>query len=289
MKTRWIAPLGALCAAASAHANLLGFYEFNDGTATDKSGNGNHGIMGGGAQSNGTTLTIPYWQPDSGLDGTGGFLFTGFEWGNERKSIKLPIDIRTTSSPIVTMGMFAKIRYVYADSFNPAVNPRIQQLMSADDGGFDREIGYDPRATNGSDPNWPWRWSAFGGNQGVISSDVRRASAWRMVALRHNQTTGQFSLRVSEIGGLSTQVDQSGVFYDASSRDFIRLGTSATPDVFDEPMDGWLDNAFVLNEWLSDAQLDEVFVTRGQSLVPEPATLSVLALGALIVARRRRR
>ena len=111
-------------------SDLIAFYSFDDGTASDTSGQGNDG-------------TLSFNRPNPELRGfQGGAL--RFD-AREDNFITIPVNINPSWMPQITMGGW----------FNPKTANVAGTLMSQDDGQFDRTLVIDPRTK--------FRWSCFTG------------------------------------------------------------------------------------------------------------------------------
>lgn len=264
--------------AALGQADLLAYYPFDDGTAQDVSGNNRHGAL---------SAIAPEYLAAGGVTG-GAYRFRGFT-GGQFNHIDLPVDVSTSTSPVITMGLWVKAESNWFTGTYKGANfrPLVGQILSSDDGGFDRTLTNDWRAGETAS-GYPWQIGAFAGNNGVVGTGSSGGGSYQFLTMRHNQLTGEFSLSLGS-GGSLVNFDRSGVFYDSSSRNFLRVGDSATNNVWDERFHGLVDNVFVYDEWVSDDRLAEIYASNGASVVPEPATMTALAFGALVATRRRRK
>ncbi len=133
-----------------------------DGDARDRSGNNRHGTVQGAK---------------AGADRFGhagaAMQFDG------RAFIELPIDINPGTTPRLTF-----TAWVRADDSNP-----IHQVMSHDDGGYDRSLGID---TRGGGPGW----SLFTGSGGVLGVKAVEKGRWTFLAGVWDQTTHKARLHV---------------------------------------------------------------------------------------------
>ena len=252
----WVFVAAIASAAGSARAELVGFYPFENGSANDASGNNRHGTILG------ATATA------SGYEG-GAFDFDGDDEG-----INLPIDINPASMNAVTMGAWAN-----ADAANA-----LRAVMTHDDGGWDRGINIDDR-----DPAYTgFAYSAFRGDPGPTEGDNLLSAGpdpapvnqWVFVAARYDAPSGIVTLDVD--GSRLTASANPGTGLPT-----LRVGRNPT---FPEFFDGRIDNVFVYNTFLSDAEIDRIRAGGAGAIIPEPAGLAVVmsGLGALLIRRRRR-
>lgn len=108
-----------------------------------------------------------------------GLAFTG-----EGTKLELPWDINTEKYPQLTITAWAR--------FTGNVEERAQyQVVSHDDGNFDRGLGIDARAGE-------WGWSAFAGDAGVIGGVPLVANEWVFLAITYDQEGGASRLTVRD-------------------------------------------------------------------------------------------
>ena len=144
-------------------SDLVAFYDFNDGTATDRSGHGLHGVLSASPPS---------------------YVAQGYQGGalrfdpSEENLVKIPVDINPSVMPQITMGGW----------FNTNSATVTQQLLTHDDGHFDRTLIIGQRGgTHG--------WKAFKGN-GEFGSFPVIVKQWTFVAMRHDHASGTLTLDV---------------------------------------------------------------------------------------------
>jgi hypothetical protein len=211
---------------APARADLVGLYTFDDGTANDSSGYGNHGTIVG---------TAPIASPFGGaVDDSGFFSFAG------TTHINTPVNGNPTAKPKFTMGAWAKV---------PTGTPTLsRQVIAHDDGGWDRSLGLDNRGNGSGGGDVNYRWTGFNGN-GPIGGTTPLAGTenqWVFVAAVYDE--GSMQIRVNEntftapaVHGLSAQA----------------LRIAGNP-CCGENWIGELDNVFFFDEALTTQQLDEI-------------------------------
>lgn len=135
-----------------------------DGNARDRSGNDRHGVVQGAKA------------------GTDRFGHAGAAMQFDGRSfIELPIDINPGTTPRLTF-----TAWVRADDISP-----IRQVMSHDDGGFDRSLGIDTRGGGAG-------WSLFTGSSGVLGFKPVEKGRWTFVAGVWDQTTHKALLQVDD-------------------------------------------------------------------------------------------
>jgi hypothetical protein len=143
---------------------LIAYYPFN-GNANDESNNGNTGTV------HGAQLTKDRFGKDNSA-----YMFNG-----ESDYMSLPIDINPGKLTQLTM-----VAWV-----NPNNDSPIRQVISHDDGGFDRSLGIDERGGGAG-------WSAFMGSGEVLGYHPVTTGKWVLVAVVYNQADSTAKLYVNE-------------------------------------------------------------------------------------------
>jgi hypothetical protein len=193
-----------------------------------------------GHGNNGTLSPNPPTATSSGFQG-GAYAFAAAN----NNFITTQLDTSPTAMPQVTMGGW----------FNPSnANAVIRGLLSDDDGGLDRTLDIDTR-------NGGVRWSAFTGT-GIVSGATVVPNQWTFVAVRYDQTTGAMSL---DVNGTITNGSTN---FGATAVKGLVIGRNPN---FDSPFDGLIDNVFVFNQYLTDAQLASIQAGTAGLFLPGPA------------------
>ena len=177
---------------------------------------------------------------------------------NQDNFVTIPVNINPSKMPKITMGGW----------FNSTTTDVNRTVLCHDDGGYDRHLGIDERGGEG------FRWSAFTGS-GVFAGAPVVARAWTFVALRHDQTTGRLTLDV----GAKRFRSEGAVFGDGF--DHTTIGRNPS---FGGTFDGRIDNVFIYNEMLSDAQVDDIRLHGQIAILPQVA----VSRGDVGAAGRRR-
>ena len=245
-----------------AHANLIGWYTFNDpaNLGLDSSGNGNNGTN--------VSFSAPVGYSSSGVFGAGSAVFDGLGGG----FLTLPINASVTSLPDMTWGAWV----------NPSALDGVRDILDIDQGGFGRTINLDYRA--GGDYN------AFTGTYGPGLADsgvIPAAGQWTFIAAVYQNdyygSLGSLDLYVNGTLAGSFETD-----FTVPSWNFITVGGSSS---FDEFWGGQISDVFVDGTALNPSQISDVY-TSGPGVLetPEPATLALAGLGgaALLAARRKK-
>ncbi len=233
--------LGLLCP-APAEGGLVALYKFNDpgNLGLDSSGNGNN------ATNHGATFNAAGIQGGAvSVDGLTAYL-------------ESPVNVDRLALPQMTWGAWAK----------PTLTNGNRQLLSSDDGGFDRALEFDTRVSG--------HWGAHTGS-GIADSGVTPSTSdWTFIAAVYNQAAGSLTFYVN-----NTVVTASTNF-GPTSHAFFDIGRNPS---FPEYFGGLIDNVFVYNEALTSSQIATIRATGfpDVSAVPEPSALALLgAAGAAL-------
>jgi len=232
------------------HATLIAFYDF-EGNANDTTGNGYDGTV------NGATLS-------SGYNGGQGYLFDGID-----DYIRVDLNINPDVMPELTMGA-----WVNANAANG-----IRQVISHDNGSYDRTLGIDYRGGVQTDPDPGW--SSFSGSGAVLGEFAVELNEWFFIAVSYNQSAQNVMLYVN--GETMTESGIMGTGYD-----FLHIGnnpgTGAGGWTGFEFFSGIIDEVFIYDEALSRTQLDDV-MNHDSGSVPEPGTFMLFGMGLLFLSR----
>lgn len=96
--------------------------------------------------------------------------------------IELPWDISAEKHPQLTIAAWARF------TGDPLATPQYQ-VISSDDGDYDRSLGLDGRAGQ-------WGWSAFAGEGGVMGGLPVQPGDWIFLAVTYDQTSSTSQLTV---------------------------------------------------------------------------------------------
>ncbi|WP_309385846.1 LamG-like jellyroll fold domain-containing protein [Cerasicoccus frondis] len=199
--------------------------------------------------------------------------FTGNAYSFDAASwITALIDINSSVLPSMTMGAWVQT--------NLASGAR--QVISHDNGAFDRSLGLDPR---GSGP--AYGWATFNGT-GVLGKTDATLNNWTFVAVSYDMSSNSTLLYTYDYSVGTVQTLSSGYFSD-SGMTYIAIGTN--PGLTGEAFSGIIDNVFIYDQALTETELDDVRINGVQG-VPEPSTYVLMALGGGLVfywMRRRAR
>ncbi len=201
--------------ASSADLNdgLVAYYPFN-GNANDESGNGYNGTV------DGATLTTDRFGNASSayyFDGNDDFIYA-------------PVNINPDIMPSMTMSA-----WVRADEDSP-----IMQVISHDNGGYDRSLGIDSRGGGIG-------WSAFSGSGGVLGYSPVTIGEWVFVAVVYDQNVSTVKLYVND-----TIYEGEGNL--GSGLDYIHIGSNPSHA---EYFAGAIDEVRIYNYALNQSEIKE--------------------------------
>jgi hypothetical protein len=221
---------------------LLAFFPF-EGNANDCSGKGHHGSV------HGATLV-------SGLEASNAYHFDGIN-----DYIQIPLNINPSKHSKLTMGAWVK----------PDSNTPVQQVISSDNGGYDRSLCMDYRG--GDDA-----WSAFCGSGGVLgccppTCDPVDTSIWSFLAVVYDQ--GALSVRLH---AKDDSVSRYGVSLGEGTNE-VYVGKNPT---FGDYLQGAVDNVFFFSEALSAGQITYIRLA-GSSALYSAARKMVPAIPMLLL------
>lgn len=211
-------------ASADVTQNLMAYYPF-DGNALDLSGNGQHGTVEGAVLG----------KDRYGRAGR------AYQFDGATTSIEIPVNINPTVHPQLTM-----TAWVRADNASP-----IRQVVSHDNGGYDRSFGIDSRGGGTG-------WSAFSGSAGVVGFHPVDVGKWTFLAVVYDQTNKKVRLHVN-----GTNVyEESGEL--GTGWDFTLIGTNPS---YNEYFKGAIDDVRIYDRALSSARIQEIYQYNG--LMPD--------------------
>lgn len=197
-----------------------------------------------GTVYNGAALTA------SGYEGQ------AYDFDGANDYISIPVNLNPSVFPKMTMGAWANTDVVNA----------IRAIISHDNGGYDRTLNVDWRG-----PGSGYRYSAFTGS-GVTSAgpDPAPIGEWVFVAARYDDVANTLTL---DVGTSRITVSAN----PGAGNTTARIGSNPCCG---EYFNGRIDNVFIYNELLTDAQIDAIR-TGGENAilppaVPEPSTLLLL-------------
>jgi hypothetical protein len=161
----------------------------------------------------------------------------GYYFDGEDDYIDLPLNVNDSLRPAVTMGAWIKVQSL------PTGVPA--QVLSHDDGGFDRSIALDTRgSTDGK-----YHVTAFTGS-GVLSGAVVDTAAWHFVAAVYTDST--VTLYVDG------QMPATAAASTGTGVDYLRVGGNPAWAGSREPFHGWIDNVFVYDRALSATEVAQI-------------------------------
>jgi len=262
MNLKLLLPALALFATATiSHGALAGYWNFNDGTANDSSGNGNHGTFTNGASA---SANVP----------TGGGAFS-LAVGGGTQHVLVPDSASLDIAGAITITAWVQ---------RPAT-------------GWGAILAKSP--SEGSNPNFPGNYELRLGNgdgiqtllwedgasintaPSIVDTSSVAADIWTHIALS-GTNSGAYTFYIN---GVATGTGTTPASFLTSQNDSpLYLGSRG--DLF-TTINGNLDEISIWNEALDAGEINSIFLNGVP--VPEPSTalLSALALTGLAMRRRR--
>lgn len=226
-----------------AHAELKVFYSFDDGANLLADGSGNNTV----ATNYGAVFSAAGYQGGAlSVDGVNDF-------------VRVSLDVNASVVPQMTWGAWV----------NLSSNSPIRQILSNDNGGYDRTIGIDYRGgTSG-------QFSAFTGYGVLGNGPVAPLDRWTFVAAVYDNASNSVSYWVD-----GTKVTAATAY--GSSWGFFDIAHNPSYGQF---LSGKVDNVFVYNEALTDAQINTIRLGGASAIapVPEPESYAMLLAGLGLV------
>ena len=250
--------------ALSSQAVLVGYWNFDDGSANDSSGNANHGIFQNGASAAANVANA-----------TAGTMSLSVSGGTQH--VLVPHDPSLSLSTEITITAW--------------VNPvganwgGILAKSPSDGGGTNQAGNYELRLQNNAGQNFQWLYEAGPGINSTITLAGGVGPAigqWSHIALTHD-SAGNYSFYVNGVQTSTMVVGSAFAFGRVTNSNPLYLGSRA--DLF-TTFNGNLDEISIWDEALSPQQIADI---HANGIIPEPATSLLGLLGVLgLVARRRR-
>lgn len=200
---------------------LVAYYPFS-GNADDESGNRHHGTVYGAV----LTEDI-FGEPNS-----------AYSFNGTSDYISIPVDINPELMPQLTMTAWAR-----ADNDPPSSWP-VMQVISHDNGGYDRSFGIDFRGGGAG-------WSAFSGSGGVLGYHPVEIGKWVFLAVVYDQDAETVTLHVN--GSKYKEKGRLGSGYN-----YCSIGDNSIPHMY-EYFAGVIDELRIYNRALSEDEIEALY------------------------------
>jgi len=162
-----------------------------------------------------------------------GRLGAAWQMDGQGSYVKVPLDINPEKYPRLTMTAWA--RYDGPESGGPI------QVISHDDGGYDRSLGIDHRSSEGAG------WSGFAGSAAVVGAVPVQIGQWVFLASVYDQQAKTVTLYVN---GVRKQIENAEL---GTGHPFLYLGANPS---FGEQFTGLIDEVRIYGRALSAAEIE---------------------------------
>lgn len=169
----------------------------------------------------------------------------GQAWNFDGKEsyLKINLDINPIKYPQLTMSAWA--RYTGPDADGPF------QVISHDDGGYDRSVGIDTRGNTGRS------WSTFVGSAGVLGSTEKvTKNNWAFLTSVYDQNAKTVSFYVN---GVRVQAEKAEL---GGGHPYLYIGSNPS---FGEHFTGDIDEVKIFGRALTPTEIQEMAAAPGAS------------------------
>lgn len=175
---------------------------------------------------------------------------SAFSFSGDKSGIESQVNINPEAMPVCTLVTWAKFKG------DPAAE-ETEQVVSHDDGGYDRSMGLDGRSGR-------WGWSTFVGNQAVAGGIPVVPEQWTFLAVIYNQPQRTVTFYAGDQKVEVADVDMG------SGLDTTSVGTNPS---YGEHFVGDVEPVKVYDRALSDEEIAKLRGTpTAVSSSPSPAT-----------------
>ncbi len=231
-----------LLIAMPVQAKLIALYDFEEPGAVDVVGNVETGEVFGNPshiQINHPVLGITNYAYE--LDGNDYF--------------KIPLDINPKNYPQLTMGAWICLE--------KKKNLVTEQVISHDNGGYDRSLCFDFRADDYDEPGW----SAFAGDGKVLGDIMQSEGKWDFVAVSYNQEEKTVLLFAN-----GKCLKKENVVL-GEGNDFTLIGANPINNVM-EYFSGIIDDVFFYDKALDESEITYI-MNNGVSYRANPFAIKL--------------
>lgn len=164
---------------------------------------------------------------------------SAYRFSGEGSFLKLPININPGVYPALTVSVWAR--------FLPSSNPDggVYQVVSHDNGGFDRSIGIDDRSSGG------FGWSSFAGSAEVLGARPAITGAWVQLTTVYDQAASSARFFVN---GQMVASSNSATLNEGE--EFLLLGSNPA---FVEHFPGDIDDLRIYSRALSGDEVKTLY------------------------------
>ncbi len=179
------------------------------------------------SEANGVTLTADrFGTPDA-----------AFHFNGQKSFLRVEQDINPEPVPELTLTLWTRP--------TGELKPGVFQVISHDDGGFDRTMGLDTRSEQG------FGWSAFAGNKGPIGGEKATVDEWIMLTTVYDQPNKTVRLYVND-----RQISINEEATLGAGNDYLHLGGNPGHG---EHYQGDVDDVRIYHRALSTAEVKKLY------------------------------
>lgn len=193
-----------------------------------------------------------------------GYSGQGYFFNGSTDAISANININPSVLPELTIGAWV----------NPSSVSAVRQIISQDNGGFDRGIALDFRGSTGPSTGYV---AFYGGN--VLGNLAAPVDTWAFVAASYSVASNTTLLYVYDEAS-ATFSTLSSITGTGSGSSQIYIGENPS-GAFSEYFQGIIDEVFIFDQALTETEIDTLRI-NGIVAVPEPQTKLLYSVGLLL-------
>ncbi len=164
-----------------------------------------------------------------------------YNFSGEGSYVQVDFNLNPEVHPAVTLSAWVRYLPVTDDGY-----AGVAQVVSHDNGEYDRSIGIDNRS-----PSSTWGWTMFAGTQSVLGSAPLEAGQWAQLTAVYNQSTGEAALYVN-----GKPIAQSNEAVLGTGYDYLHIGGSPG---FGEHFRGDIDDVRIYERALSASEASVLY------------------------------
>lgn len=165
-----------------------------------------------------------------------------YNFSGEESYVQVDFNLNPEVHPAVTLSAWARYLPITDDGY-----AGVAQVISHDNGDYDRSIGIDNRSSSSGN----WGWSSFAGSQGLLGSAPLEAGKWVQLTAVYDQSKGEAKLYVD--GRLISQAVEAVL---GTGYDYLYIGGSPG---FGEYFRGDIDDVRIYDRALSNDEVSTLY------------------------------